>query len=101
MLNNDKSGNLTVTLIDFGFAKEYLNQNGQPFSETEELETFEGNVLFASTNHLEFKITQPRDDLISICYLMIYLLNENDLPFRKSFFKSHRGKNLHNLDIMK
>jgi hypothetical protein len=33
MLNNDESGYLTVTLIDFGFAKEYLNEDGQPFSE--------------------------------------------------------------------
>ena len=45
MLNNDSKGNLRLTLIDFGYAKSYRGTN-----EEDELDEFEGNILFASQN---------------------------------------------------
>jgi hypothetical protein len=37
-------------------------------------------MLFASKYQMEFKRTSRRDDLIALFYLLIYLLNEADLP---------------------
>ena len=37
-------------------------------------------MLFASVNQLEFKRTTRRDDLISLSYLLLFLLNNCDFP---------------------
>ena len=42
-----------------------------------------GNMMFASVNAFNFKPTSRRDDLISLSYLLIYLLNPNQLTFVK------------------
>ena len=36
-------------------------------------------MIFASLNQLNFQMTSRRDDLISLCYLLIYLLNKGNL----------------------
>jgi len=36
-------------------------------------------MIFASLNQLNFQLTSRRDDLISLCYLLIYLLNEGNI----------------------
>ena len=36
---------------------------------------FKGNMAFASLNQLEFKTPSRRDDMISLCYLLSFLLN--------------------------
>ena len=72
MMNNDKHRKLRLTLTDFGLASKYNCEDKQ--------EVFLGNYLFASLNQLEFKVAQPKDDLISLCYMMFYLLNGCDLP---------------------
>ena len=48
MLNNSSNGQVHVTLIDFGFAKqikEFTNSD-------EEVDYFEGNIMFASIDKL-------------------------------------------------
>ena len=74
MLNNSIDGLLKVTLIDFGFAKKF-----EGLREDTEVD-FEGNFLFASRSQLEFRATFPKDDLHSLCYLLIYLLNGCNFP---------------------
>ena len=37
--------------------------------------------MFASKNQFEFKTPTRRDDLISLCYLLIYLIDPNQLGF--------------------
>ena len=38
-------------------------------------------MLFASKHAFEFTITSRRDDLISLCYILIYLLDESHFKF--------------------
>ena len=40
----------------------------------QEVDTFRGNMIFSSSNQLRFFNTSRRDDLVSLCYLMIYLI---------------------------
>jgi len=37
-------------------------------------------MLFASVRQLSFMKTSRRDDLISLCYLLVYLLNQQRFP---------------------
>ena len=64
----------TIHLVDFGYATKYLNKDGKHIKE-DFVDSFRGNLIFASTNALEFCTTSRRDDLISVCYILIYLLN--------------------------
>jgi len=57
MLNNDCYGNLKLTLIDFGYAKKYIDEHGQIYNMNAEVDIFEGNILFSSVNQLDFKVT--------------------------------------------
>ena len=70
----------TVNLVDYGFASPYLDKVTGRHIHKQEVETFRGNMIFASLNQLNFKITSRRDDVISLCYLLIYMLNRANLP---------------------
>jgi len=41
---------------------------------------FRGNLLFSSQSQLDFYNTFPRDDIISLAFLMIFLLRDGSLP---------------------
>ena len=70
----------TINLVDYGFASAYVDKTtGKHIAKTE-VDTFRGNMIFASLNQLNFKITSRRDDIISLCYLLIYMLNNGCLP---------------------
>ena len=75
-----------ITLVDYGFAKPYLNEDGTHIQEGEGTDTFEGNLLFSSLGLLEFKQPSRRDDLISLGYMLVYLLNGQSIPFLKENF---------------
>ena len=38
-------------------------------------------MIFATSNQYEFKTTSRRDDLMSLCYLLVFLFNKGDVPF--------------------
>ena len=40
---------------------------------------FKSNYLFASINAMTFTTTSRKDDLVSLCFLMVYLLNKGKL----------------------
>ena len=76
----------TVVLIDPGFTQK-LSQHSY------DLTTFEGNMLFSSLNQMDFKSTSQRDDLVSLFYLMVFLINDDQ------FVNSSPAMNDGNMDI--
>jgi hypothetical protein len=41
--------------------------------------------MFSSIDRLEFKLATPRDDLISLAYLLIFIVNGDTLPYYDEF----------------
>ena len=68
-----------IHIIDFGLAKKYVDHRGFHLEE-EQSSTFEGNLSFSSYNGQNLRSLSRRDDLISLCYLLIYSL-EGSLPW--------------------
>ena len=68
----------SIHLVDFGYATKYLDSHGKHIKE-ETLDRFRGNIIFASLPQLQFSATSRRDDLISLCYLLVYLINNGQL----------------------
>ena len=76
-----------IYLIDFGLTCRYLNEN-QTHVEKIYTQKFSGNFLFASLNSCRGNNKSRRDDIQSLMYIMIYLLNKSYLPwgdFHKKF----------------
>ena len=74
----------TINLVDFGFATKYLtrdSQTGRKCHVVKKLDDmFRGNLMFASSNQMQFYTTSRRDDLISLAYLLVYLVRDFKLP---------------------
>ena len=88
MINSDahNAEGFNVVLIDYGLATEYRNNATGEHLPMEEMELFNGNLMFASEYALEFKRPSRRDDLLSLCYILIYLLNGMELPMMSDYF---------------
>jgi hypothetical protein len=69
-----------VKLIDFGFSDTFLTMDGKHIPESSGQNQFKGNMLFSSVRQLSFMKTSRRDDLVSLCYLLVYLLNKQKFP---------------------
>jgi len=67
-----------IKVIDFGLAKKYINNGMHIECGREKL--FQGNMIFASKNAFNMKTQSRRDDLISLCYFLLYLV-DGDLAF--------------------
>jgi casein kinase I homolog HRR25 len=70
-----------LKLIDFGIASSYANIKSlfrEPKKDDEHIEMesqrFKGNYAFCSPNALRNKSTSRRDDLLSLLYILIFLL---------------------------
>lgn len=70
----------SVRLIDFAYSTAFNDTDGQHIKDNVP-DKFQGSILFASKNAFNFTSTSRRDDFISLCYLLIYLVNENQLGF--------------------
>ena len=68
-------------LIDFGLCDRFINSEGAHTDQDQEVKEFSGNIIFATVRQLEFKKSSRKDDLMSLGYLLIYLLNNNQMPF--------------------
>jgi hypothetical protein len=77
--NSKKSSLIKVNLIDYEMATSFMDGN-KHIEEHQQVDTFRGNILFASLNQLNFNKTTRIDDLISLFYLIVYLLNEFEMP---------------------
>lgn len=51
-----------VRLIDFGFSARFQSKSGTHIEETE-VDVFRSNMIFATINQFEFRMTSRRDDL--------------------------------------
>ena len=65
--------------------------------------------MFASLNQLNFLSTSRRDDMIAMCYLVIYMLNEAYLPGvsntkeydqNQRFVEVRNAKNMHSIESL-
>lgn len=74
--NLNRSNMNKLHLIDFGSSKTYLNEDGSHVAEQNEV-PFKGNILFQSKNAFKKKSLSRRDDIISLGYILIFLLNTN------------------------
>ena len=72
----DKKG--SAVLIDYGLC--------QKFTRTDEKTCFYGNIMFSSKRKLSYKKTSRKDDLLSLAYLLIYLVCNKTLPFADEFY---------------
>ena len=79
MLSTSEEGEIRISLIDFGFAKKY-KEDGLHVSKNQKRDVFQGNLLFASPNHLNFNETSRKDDLYALMYLMFFMFNDGLLP---------------------
>lgn len=69
-----------IYLIDFGLSQTYVSENGQHVAK-KYMKRFSGNFIFASLNSCRGYNKSRRDDMESLLYLLIYMLNGNDLPW--------------------
>ena len=69
-----------IYLIDFGLTSSYVN-NSEQHIEKEFIRNFSGNFLFASLNSCRGFNKSRRDDVESLFYMLIYLINEEYLPW--------------------
>ena len=69
-----------IYLIDFGLTAKYVDENGQHVVK-QYIRNFSGNFLFASLNSARGFNKSRRDDIESLFYLLIYIVNDEHLPW--------------------
>ena len=62
-----------LKLIDFGLATKYLDATGNHI-QMEKRHNFLGNLALSSSHAMNFNAVSRRDDLISLCFLLIYVI---------------------------
>ena len=62
-----------ITLIDFGLTSRVVTRKTR-------VGKFNGNLVYSSFPQMDFYATQPRDDLVSLYYMMVSMLNNFHLP---------------------
>lgn len=67
-------------MIDYGFCTKYIDKKTGSHLLKRKVSCFRGNLLFSSQAQLDFYNTFPKDDLVSLAFLMIYLLRNGSLP---------------------
>jgi hypothetical protein len=63
-----------LILIDFGHSREINDYQGEHIAEKTD-QPFVGNYAFASHNAFLNKSLSRRDDLISLCYILVFLFD--------------------------
>ena len=64
-----------ISIVDFGFVTRFMDDANKKHLPVQNVKVFRGNIMFASPNQLNFRATSRRDDLISLVYLIIYMVN--------------------------
>ena len=76
--DRDRTPWSTIKLADFGMAQRYLDADGKHV-QMQRASKFMGSMLFASRNAFLMKTCSRRDDLISLCYCLIFFLDMKNL----------------------
>lgn len=76
---NHKDYQHKIRMIDFGLAQKYMDAEGNHIPAIRE-RFFQGNLIFASKHCFNLVTHSRRDDLISLSYLLLYLI-DGDLAF--------------------
>ena len=79
-IDGDLDSFCKVFLIDFGLIQRYIDSNGVHIEPNLPC-FFKGSLMYASKNAFEFTKMSRRDDLISLVYLLIKLIDSSRLPF--------------------
>lgn len=69
-----------VNIVDFKYATPFINTKTFEHLEQEDVDVFKGNMVFCSTDQHNFKSTSRRDDLISLFYLLVFLMQKGKVP---------------------
>ena len=76
---------LKIHLIDFGLAEKTINDlPHEPVQEGQLVDYFKGNIHYSTVNQMKFLKTSPRDDIISLFYLIVFNLNDK-INYSKEF----------------
>mmetsp|Transcript_38949 Transcript_38949/g.37281 ORF Transcript_38949/g.37281 Transcript_38949/m.37281 type:complete len:174 (-) Transcript_38949:32-553(-) len=86
----DSQSNL-LYLVDYGLSESYLTYK-KIHRKKDKTSSFKGNLLFGSPNMFKKKVLSRRDDLISLVYMMLFLL-DGKLPW-SSLPQKVEGNNL-------
>jgi len=81
-----------IYLIDFGLSSSFLDKNCKHIKK-KQLNYFSGNLLFASLSSCRGCNKSRRDDIESAFYILVYLLNDQTLPW--SHFEARFEKSSH------
>lgn len=79
---------MRVRLIDFGICQRYMDKHGQHYKQ-KYVSKFMGTLHYVSINVMNGLHPSRRDDLISLAYMLLTLLNES--PFDNV---TEKGKSL-------
>lgn len=71
----------SLFLLECGLATPYIDFETGKHLKQAKVNSLSGEFLFASPDRLNFRSTSRRDDLISLCYLLLYLLNDQRMPW--------------------
>lgn len=88
-----------IYLIDFGVSTKYIDENGEHIEKGTD-EFFSGNFQFASLNACCRTVKSRRDDIQSVMNIMIYLLNNCQLPW-SNFVRDFKDENYKFSDYLK
>jgi serine/threonine protein kinase len=69
-----------LRFIDFGLVTRFLDDKGEHIKDGIS-DKFKGSMLFASKNSFKFLRTSRRDDLISLVYILIFMMDIDRLKF--------------------
>ena len=79
MITEQENGSIKVTIVDFGLVTQYMKK-GQHMSEDLKAEYFNGCVIYADTDKLNFFLTSRKDDMLSLFHMLVNILND-DRPY--------------------
>ena len=80
-----------IYVVDFGLCKKYRSSKTGKHLLPKLTGKFSGTLIYASSNALKGKESSRRDDLISLGYMLIYLL-KRDIPWNSSFKDLNKEK---------
>lgn len=77
MIQTLEDGSTQAYIIDYGFASKFCDGDKNHIAVDASVDLFQGNINFSSLRQMKFLQTSRKDDLVSLFYMMIFLLNDN------------------------